>query len=530
MDNVDKIGRYEIKDEIGRGGMATVYHAYDPRFERDVAVKVLPHQLLHDPTFRQRFEREAKIIAALEHVAIVPVHDFGEENGQPYLVMRLMSGGSLAERILDATFSLVEAVDFIAHIAPALDYAHAKGVVHRDLKPGNILFDQHNAPFVSDFGIAKLSVNSPITSSNAIVGTPAYMSPEQGRGEKDIDGRSDIYALGAILFEMLTGRPPYEAETPTGQIIKHIIEPIPLLADFRPDLPADCQVVFECVMAKSRDERYGKVSEFVQALSAIINGNYESLAMLTQMDDLSTQSFSSDEQQVEHHDGNSAPAVVDELTLDTGARERRQISRPRVLAIIGFIAAFLLLVLWLVAVLPNRLFGSSSLSVTSTSSLSTTQTMLSTDNDSISRASGIFQPLTELATPSLTPSPSLTVTPLPDVLVRLGAANVRVGPGTSYPVLTTVFQDTLLQVLGRNRNGTWLAIALPDTDVEGWIALSVLDIDAETVKAFPTVIPPPSPTPRPTERSTDGGSSSGGGREVPPTELPPPTTESAYPG
>ncbi len=152
-----KFGRYEIRGEIGRGGMATVYHAYDPRFERDVALKVLPREMLHDVQFRTRFEREAKTIAMLEHPAIVPVYDFGEEEGQPYFVMRYMTGGSLSDRMKKGPMTVREVAHLMTHIAPALDEAHSKGIIHRDLKPGNILFDQFSEPYISDFGIAKLS-------------------------------------------------------------------------------------------------------------------------------------------------------------------------------------------------------------------------------------------------------------------------------------------------------------------------------------------------------------------------------------
>jgi serine/threonine-protein kinase len=193
-----RFGRYEIIEELRRGGMASVYRAYDPHFEREVALKVLPPQLLHDATFEARFKREAKVIATLEHSTIVPVHDFGEEGGQPYLVMRLMSGGSLADRLNQGPLALGEASRIIDRMAEALDQAHSKGIVHRDLKPGNILFDGQGNAYLSDFGISKLIQSStPLTESNVIIGTPAYMSPEQGRGERDIDGRSDIYSLGA---------------------------------------------------------------------------------------------------------------------------------------------------------------------------------------------------------------------------------------------------------------------------------------------------------------------------------------------
>ncbi|HNO32446.1 MAG TPA: serine/threonine-protein kinase, partial [Anaerolineales bacterium] len=202
----EKIGRYEIKSELGRGGFATVYRAYDPLFEREVAIKILPPELLHaDPQFRLRFDREAKIIAQLEHPSIVPVYDVGGGE-QPYFVMRYMGGGSLSERIKDHPFSIEEAVKVLDAIAPGLDEAHAKGIVHRDLKPANILFTDKNVPLISDFGIAKFSQGeaSGNMTGSAIIGTPAYMAPEQASGD-NVDGRVDIYALGVILYEMLIG-------------------------------------------------------------------------------------------------------------------------------------------------------------------------------------------------------------------------------------------------------------------------------------------------------------------------------------
>gem|GEM_PF-5130724 len=224
-----QIGRYEIKEELGRGGMAMVYRASDPEFGREVAVKVLPPEMLHDPSFRARFKREAKIIASLEHPAIVPVYDFGEDNGQPYLVMRYMTGGSLALRLQQGPMALPEVARIVSALAAALDEAHNKGIIHRDLKPANILFDQHRLPYIADFGIAKMAEGTASFTGSAVVGTPAYMSPEQVRGEHDIDGRSDLYSFGLIVFEMLTAQQPFKADTPVAMAMKHIGEPPPRL-------------------------------------------------------------------------------------------------------------------------------------------------------------------------------------------------------------------------------------------------------------------------------------------------------------
>lgn len=260
----EKFSRYEIREELGQGGMATVYRAYDPLFEREVALKILKRELLNEPEVRERFERETKIIAKLEHGAIVPVYDVGRDNDQLFFVMRYMSGGSLSERIKNRSLSLAEIAHILQRIASALDYAHERGVVHRDVKPGNILFDEDHNAYISDFGIAKLAHAATKLTNSGIIGTPTHMSPEQARGE-DVDGRSDIYSLGVILFEMLSGKTPYDATTPLGMAFKHATDPVPRIRDTNPNLPLVLQPVIDKVMAKNRELRYHSGAEFADA-------------------------------------------------------------------------------------------------------------------------------------------------------------------------------------------------------------------------------------------------------------------------
>ncbi len=248
-----QIGRYQIRNEIGRGGMAIVYRALDPRFEREVAIKLLPRQFSHDPDFLGRFQSEAKIIAALEHPAIVPVYDFGEHDDAPYLVMRYMAGGSLQDRLQGRPLPLTETSRIFDRLAPALDKAHQRGIIHRDLKPANVFFDEDDLAFLGDFGIARMAE---ATQTMTIIGTPAYMSPEQAEGSKKLDWRCDIYALGVMLFEMLTGRQPYEAETATGQMLMHVLQPVPDVLAANPELPPECQNIINQTMAKERAFRY----------------------------------------------------------------------------------------------------------------------------------------------------------------------------------------------------------------------------------------------------------------------------------
>lgn len=265
-----KIDRYEIINEIGRGGMATVYEANDPRFDRIVALKVLPREFMHDPEFRGRFIREAKTIAALEHPAIVPVYDFGEEDGQPFLVMRIMRGGTLTERMLAGPIPIEETAQIFKRVGSALDRAHSMGIVHRDMKPSNILFDEFGEAYLADFGIVQVTASEDaLTASGSLVGTPAYMSPEQVYGDKKLDGRSDIYALGVILFQMLTGTPPYTADTPARMMMKHVMDPVPQVLQMRPDLPDELDTIIHKAMAKERDERFSTASDLSSALTAV---------------------------------------------------------------------------------------------------------------------------------------------------------------------------------------------------------------------------------------------------------------------
>jgi len=266
--NPATIGRCDVRLELGRGGMATVYLAFDPRFEREVAIKVLPREFLHDPGFRTRFTREAKAIAALEHPAVVPVYDFGEEEGQPYLIMRYMPGGTLKDRLRKAPLPIDACLEIVARIAGALDEAHDQGLIHRDLKADNILFDSHNRSYLSDFGIVKLAQDTATLTDGAMVGTPSTMSPEQARGDPDIDRRSDVYSLGAVVYEILTGRTAYQADTPMGMAVKHLTEPVPSLRAVNPDIPAVLDDVVQRAMAKDREARFPTAGDLARALAA----------------------------------------------------------------------------------------------------------------------------------------------------------------------------------------------------------------------------------------------------------------------
>lgn len=272
------IGPYRILEQIGIGGMAVVYKAYQPNMDRYVAVKVLPAHLSKDPEFIKRFQREARAIARLEHAHILPVHDYGEHDGVTYLVMRYVQAGTLKERMGAGPLSLDEVNRLISQIGSALDYAHRMGIIHRDVKPGNILVNVQGDTYLTDFGMARmLDPTQQITVSGVGLGTPAYMSPEQGQGAK-VDHRSDIYSLGVILYEMFTGRVPYEAETPMAVVLKHITDELPLPRTVNPRVSEAVERVILKAMAKDPADRFQTAGELVQALAAAIRSRSTELA------------------------------------------------------------------------------------------------------------------------------------------------------------------------------------------------------------------------------------------------------------
>jgi ligand-binding sensor domain-containing protein/tRNA A-37 threonylcarbamoyl transferase component Bud32 len=259
------LGAYRIIAQIGQGGMATVYKAYHAAMDRYVAIKVLPYQPVRSEEALARFQQEARTIAKLEHPHILPVYDYGQHEGITYFVMRLLDAGDLKTRIKAGALSLNEVDRLFTQITDALGYAHEHGVVHRDIKPSNVMIDSRGDAFLTDFGIAKLiESNIQLTASGSITGTPAYMSPEQAQGEK-LDQRSDIYALGIVLYEMILGRVPFEAETPLAVILKHITDPLPLPSRLNPNVSPAMERVLLKALAKNKDDRFASCADLLTA-------------------------------------------------------------------------------------------------------------------------------------------------------------------------------------------------------------------------------------------------------------------------
>jgi serine/threonine protein kinase len=265
------LGRYHLLEKLGEGGMAVVYKALDTGLERHVAVKViLPYQAQSEQ-FLARFKREARALARLSHPNILKIFDYGEYEGSPYLVMEYISGGTLKEWLVGKSVPWQRSAQLLACVARALEAAHADGIIHRDVKPANILMANGRDPMLSDFGIAKLiegsELTTDLTGTGVGIGTPDYMAPEQGVGI--VDERSDIYALGVIFYQMVTGRLPYEADTPLAVILKKTTEPLPHPTQYVPDLPLSVENVLIKALAREPQYRYQKMAEFAAALEQL---------------------------------------------------------------------------------------------------------------------------------------------------------------------------------------------------------------------------------------------------------------------
>ncbi|HJS43038.1 MAG TPA: serine/threonine-protein kinase [Gemmatimonadales bacterium] len=264
-------GQYEVEREIGRGGMSVVYRARDRRLNRLVAIKVLPPELAYDPAIRTRFTREAQTAAQLSHAHIVPIYDVGERDGIAHFVMALITGGNLADLLARAPRQPIEeARRLLREIADALAYAHLRGVIHRDIKPDNILIDSATGrAMVTDFGIARaIEAGTRLTVTGAAVGTPTYMSPEQAKGERDIDGRSDIYSLGIIGYQMLTGRVPFAAGNPMALLLKHVEERPRPISELRSDAPKPMRDAVERCLMKDAEDRWPTAAALRDALAS----------------------------------------------------------------------------------------------------------------------------------------------------------------------------------------------------------------------------------------------------------------------
>lgn len=262
----ENVGPYRLIEKLGKGGMATVFKAYHPSLDRYVAIKALHPAFMEHPGFLDRFEREAKVVAKLEHPNIVPIYDFSEHEDRPYLVLKYVQGETLKARLEKSKLTYKESRYIFRVISSALSYAHQEGVLHRDVKPSNVLLDKTGGVYLADFGLARIAETSQTTlSGQMMMGTPHYISPEQAKGLGNLDSGTDIYSLGVMMYELLVGEVPYQADTPFSVIHDHIYSPLPLPRDMNPDLNEEMERALLKALAKKREDRFTTVSEMMAA-------------------------------------------------------------------------------------------------------------------------------------------------------------------------------------------------------------------------------------------------------------------------
>jgi serine/threonine-protein kinase len=264
--------RYQLDEKLGQGGMATVYKATDPNLRRTVAIKIIHPHLSDDPQFVRRFEEEAAAVAQLRHPNIVQVYDFNNDNDLYYIVFEYVAGESLQDRqkrylAQSSEMPLEQIVAIVAQVADALDYAHKRNIIHRDVKPANVMINIYGNPILMDFGIVKIAGGTQHTATGAVLGTARYMGPEQIRGEK-VDSRTDIYSLGAMLYELVSGRPPFDSDSTMTVMMMHVSDPLPDVRQFRPNLPSDLIAILNTALSKKPDDRFQTAAAMGTALRA----------------------------------------------------------------------------------------------------------------------------------------------------------------------------------------------------------------------------------------------------------------------
>ncbi|NIO72479.1 MAG: protein kinase [Anaerolineae bacterium] len=505
----EKLGKYKIIEEVGRGGFAAVYKAVDTTLDRTVALKVLAPHLLWDPTFVQRFQREAKVAANLDHPNIVTIYEVSQVEGVYFIAMQFLEGRTLSQ-ILEAEgpwpVSRVQAV--IEQMASALDYAHARGFVHRDIKPSNVIVADDGRATLTDFGLVKAGEGTKLSTTGVVFGTPEYMSPEQAEG-KELDARSDVYSLGVVLFEMLAGRAPFVADTTPAVMYKHVHESPPL--DQLPsNLPQGVVTVVEKALAKKREDRFASVGEMSQALKEATEARVEVTPVLPEPE---VHAPPPAEKPVAEKV--AAPPVEPEAVAEERVKPPTTPPAPKAvpkkgLALGGgvLLAGGLVLVC-IVGIIIVAVSGGLSPQPALEPPTATPVARVTTPAPPVPPTSTPVPPTDTSVPPTSTPvaptytplpptdtavPPTDTPTPKPVAVVQAEAMNVRGGPGTEYDVLGQVKQGDKLEILARTEGSDWLQVRLTDGK-EGWVSAQLVEVDGGVAAIPVAAVIPPMPTP-----------------------------------
>ncbi len=542
-----KIGKYEIIERMGRGGMAEVYRAYQNSLDRYVAIKVLHAFLADDPEFKSRFEREAQNIAKLKHPNIVQVYDFeyDTEAESYYMVMELIDGVTLKDRINQFTergelFPMKETIRIVREAASALAYAHSRSMIHRDVKPANLMFDHDDRVVLTDFGIAKIVTGAQFTASGGMVGTPAYMAPEQGLGQAG-DERSDLYSLGIILFQLMAGRLPYDADTPLAIILKHLNSPTPMARGFNPALPEFVEPFIQKAIAKDASDRYQTANQFIEDLDQLEQQLFgpppggNNLLPANPIDDLSTHPDKrrwTDTVRIAPSNEPSIPILeLESKTLpkvEMPPKPSLNIWRLFVFFLVALIVGLVTagLVTGIIRIVPldstptvdaqvavNASETALSLaavtdepsptpepttalpSATDTATLTTTATLSPSFSPTLTQTDTHTPTHTRTASPTPTPTFTATYTltltatavPLPQAEVRQNVL-IRSGPGNQYSRIGDTRAGDTLTISGVSEDQLWLRVSLAN-GLTGWVQIEAMRV-IESIARVPTVIAP----------------------------------------
>lgn len=509
--------------------MAEVYRGYHKELDRYVAVKVLHAFLADDPEFKSRFEREAKNVAKLRHPNIVQVYDFDfdPEGESYYMVMELIEGATLKDRLTaiaerNEQVPMEEALRLVREAAGALAYAHSRGMIHRDVKPANLMLDHDSRVVLTDFGIAKIVTGAQFTASGGMVGTPAYMAPEQGLGEAG-DERSDLYSLGVILYQLTTGHLPYDAETPLAIILKHLNAPVPSPRQSNPSLPDAIDRIVQKSMAKEPGDRYQTAAAMIDDLGRFERGEAIDAPQVAPPSQAGVQ----DTVKIQKDQPESIPSPIKTTT----ARVSEQSPRRRVPwwgwmgILVGVIASLFLIgsasgmfsglqgstatpgSTESVSVVPSD--DPSAVTVPTTDAVNTAVPVVPTDTtEPIATSTPSLSPTPSVTyTPSVTLTPTITRTSTPATPIAQPPRNIvmRVGPGNSYAKITDIQARESLAIVGISGDSLWFKV-VTSNGLRGWVAISAVEsygnLAGVPVSAPPTLTPTNTPTVTPTPSQT----------------------------
>lgn len=474
------LGPYEITEEIGEGGMAHVYKAFQPSLRRFVAVKVLSPALAREPGFTERFQREAMAVARLHHPNILPVFDSGLQEDYNYLVMRLVPHSITLSSLISQNAPRQQLFDYLAQVADALHYAHQQGIIHRDIKPSNILIDGKWA-LLSDFGLVKDRL-SPIelTGTGIGMGTPAYMSPEQARGEP-VDHRTDIYAMGVILYKILTSTIPHEAPTPYAIILKRTTEPAEPIRITKPDISASLEYVTMRALARDPDQRYSTALEFAEALhKARENPDYKGEETVFPIMAPETTMLSNSEMRNRTTVADDPPST---MLSRLPARPFNGISLIAVGGVVIVVLLGLLFLLWPVLT-PSGLIASA-------------PTPAGIAENSQGAGPTQTAPVTNTP-PQPTASPTVSLPGTPQAVMKI-EVEVRSGPGDNYDLLGYLPAGIAAEITGQDRTGTWWQIKTGLSPAGlGWVQAGDEFAEVSSAASLPIALAPPTISPTPT--------------------------------